>query len=175
MSSDDRPRVPARPSISSAAHSTVAPAHIAMASMASKPRAEDVPAAAVPSALNGHGNGYGLPLGVGVSSSGVGYTQYSQAELSSLWEAVGLEVNGVHNYDPRCLELERIELEALHDEFLAHRKLFGFQADNVRNQMEHICFLIQNARDRYGAAAYQYLHNRSVELKGTWLVTCRVI
>jgi len=160
MSSDDRPRVPARPSISSAAHSTVAPAHIAMASMASKPRAEDVPAAAVPSALNGHGNGYGLPLGVGVSSSSVGYTQYSQAELSSLWEAVGLEVNGVHNYDPRCLELERIELEALHDEFLAHRKLFGFQADNVRNQMEHICFLIQNARDRYGAAAYQYLHNR---------------
>ena len=80
---------------------------------------------------------------------------------SALWEEVGLEWNdGVHNYDPACLELSRTELLALSDEFLAHRKLFGFQADNVRNQMEHLCFLIQNARDRYGANAYQYLHNR---------------
>jgi len=46
------------------------------------------------------------------------------------------------------------------DEFLAHRKLFGFQADNVRNQMEHLCFLVSNARDRYGNDAYAYLHNR---------------
>lgn len=86
----------------------------------------------------------------------------SDADQAALWAEVGLEVNGVHNYDPRCIELSRSELEALHDEFLAHRKLFGFQADNVRNQMEHLCFLIQNARDRYGASAYQYLHNRSV-------------
>lgn len=80
---------------------------------------------------------------------------------SALWEEVGLELNGVHNYDPACLELDRAELVALNDEFLAHRKLFGFQQDNVRNQMEHVCFLIQNARDRYGESAYQYLHNRS--------------
>jgi hypothetical protein len=132
-----------------------------MASMAAKPRnSHSGPAAPVqPAQING--NGIHAPIGVGVSTSGVGYTQHSQAELSPLWQSVGLEtLSGVHNYDPRCLELERVELEALHDEFLAHRKLFGFQADNVRNQMEHLCFLIQNARDRYGPAAYQYLHNR---------------
>jgi hypothetical protein len=118
--------------------------------------------------------------GVGVSTAGVGYTQQSTMELAPLWDAVGLEVNGVHNYDPRSIELERVELEALHDEFLAHRKLFGFQADNVRNQMEHLCFLIQNARDRYGPAAYQYLHNRSVNpppvLSHTnWFFSCLLI
>jgi hypothetical protein len=79
----------------------------------------------------------------------------------ALWVEVGLEHEGVYNYDPGSVDLDRAELQALHDEFLAHRKLFGFQQDNVRNQMEHACFLIQNARDRYGPTAYQYLHNRS--------------
>jgi hypothetical protein len=126
------------------------------------------PAAALPQAASSElstsqpgaevvvGNGNGSYAGKGMSES-------TYESNQALWEEVGLELNGVHNYDPACLELDRTELMALNDEFLAHRKLFGFQQDNVRSQMEHVCFLIQNARDRYGANAYQYLHNRSVE------------
>lgn len=149
------PTPPPRPAV---------PAEVAMSAMKPRP--------AMNAAAAAHANGavaagppppprplvVGSPLPVPVKGAPI----TSDADQAALWAEVGLEVNGVHNYDPRCIELSRSELEALHDEFLAHRKLFGFQGDNVRNQMEHLCFLIQNARDRYGASAYQYLHNRSV-------------
>ena len=74
------------------------------------------------------------------------------------------------NYDASALlELSKEEQQSLSDEFLAHQRLFGFQSSNVRNQYEHLCFLIQNARDRYGANAYGYLHARLFSNYRRWV------
>ena len=74
------------------------------------------------------------------------------------------------NYDASAiLELAKEEQQSLSDEFLAHQRLFGFQSSNVRNQYEHLCFLIQNARDRYGEQAYAYLHARLFSNYRRWV------
>ena len=74
------------------------------------------------------------------------------------------------NYDASAiLELSKEEQQSLSDEFLAHQRLFGFQSANVRNQYEHLCFLIQNARDRYGEQAYAYLHARLFSNYRRWV------
>ena len=74
------------------------------------------------------------------------------------------------NYDASAvLELSVDEQQQLSDEFLAHQRLFGFQSANVRNQYEHLSFLISNARDRYGEAAYGYLHARLFSNYRRWV------
>ena len=74
------------------------------------------------------------------------------------------------NYDASTiLNLPKDEQSQLSDEFLAHQRLFGFQSSNVRNQYEHLSFLIQNARDRYGVNAYSYLHARMFSNYRRWV------
>ena len=81
-----------------------------------------------------------------------------------------LSLSTTSNYDcVKVLAIPADEQATIADEFVAHQRLFGFQSDNVRNQYEHLCFLIQNARDRYGTVAYEYLHNRIFSNYRRWV------